>query len=62
MQFFSQAFPRPAQCHRYQQKEKMMSNDVIMFDYFMKQITMQMETAQRTWAVKYQFRIYNAII
>ena len=40
----------------------MMSNDVIMFDYFMKQITMQMETAQRTWAVKYQFRIYNAII
>ena len=40
----------------------MMPNDVAMFGYFMKQITLQMETAQRTWAEKYQFKIYNAII
>ena len=48
--------------HRYQQEEKIMSNDVTMFGYFMKQITMEIKTAKRTLAIKYQFRIYNAII
>ena len=33
-----------------------------MFGYFMKQITMEIKTAKRTLAIKYQFRIYNAII